>query len=71
MSSEALQRGADAPLGHVDGVNDLSLAKRLVGVLEEQAIDRTLGGVRREIGKRGSVLVDRVELIFRDGHLCY
>ena len=46
---EALQRGAYTPLGDVDSVDDLSLAKRLVGVLGKKAVDRTLGGVRREV----------------------
>ena len=68
---EPLQRGTDASLGHVDGVDDLPLTKCLVGVLEEETIDRTLGGIRRKVGKRGVVLVDRPEVLFRDGHLEY
>lgn len=48
---EALQCRAHAPLGDVDSVDDLPLAERLVSVLEKKAIDRTLGGVGREVGE--------------------
>jgi hypothetical protein len=68
---ETFQRGADAAIGNVDGVDDFPLAKRLVGVFEEEAIHRTLGGVRCEVGKRGSILVDRSKLVFRDRHRKY
>jgi hypothetical protein len=61
---KALQRWTPASLGHIDSVNDFSLAKRLVGVVEEEPIHRTLGGVRREIGARRSILVDRAKLVF-------
>jgi hypothetical protein len=60
--------GPTLPPRNVDGVDDLSLAKRLVGVLEEEAIHRTLGGVRCEARERQSVLVDRSEFVLRDRH---
>jgi hypothetical protein len=64
---ETFQRGADASLWRVGGINDLSLAKRSAGVLENEAIDRTLGCVRSEVGKRWPVLVDNTELVLRYG----
>jgi hypothetical protein len=41
------------------------------GVLEEKAVHRALGCARREVRKRGPVLVDGPELVFRDRHLVY
>ncbi|WP_175480209.1 hypothetical protein [Natrinema salaciae] len=60
---ETLERRADASLLHVDGVDDLSLAKRLVGVLEQELVDLALCRVGGEVGHR-PVLVGHLELVF-------